>query len=743
CSFQDASGAARSTSKQRSSSPRPDNVRQRRLERARAFILEEAEEDDESAEDDESVGEDVSSEEDGPSARDIDGAYRRDELYNSQKNGDITDYLAIKYGGKMVPLKEMPDALRIIKPSDDLQKSQWVRIKSVLLKLLPRIDYSKRRFSPRGTPVKGKKKKTKRPMAKPFNESAIKDIGGEVTHENNFLVFEGNRYSKNGFLYKKFPLKGVIKSGVRPSLAEVEQLEAWTSALAEAEAAAAATAPQRLAPGDRVAVCAGELIGLSGQVARVDGVGSGAVVTSGFVVRVEENRVVLLSDSACQEIEVLPQDLQKSCGTVTAVAPVSSFQWGDVVQLDSQTVGIVVSVKGRNVYILSMYDKIIEVKPQSLQKKGGRGFVFAPDVNSNAVQRHDYVKVIDGRHTGRNGEVKFLFGEYAFLYSNLYEDNRGYFVCKTRQVLLAGAQEELVPNGRVTNAASPRAVRRGGSGGGGGWPGGPSRDTTLIGKTVQIVRGNFKGSVGVVRDATQRVVWVELHAGCQSIAVDRARVVCVDVRPATPSAATPFTAASTPCATPFSTPGTTPCATPCVTPCATPLYREGSTTPYTTPPDTPRLGGWTPSHCGSCTPSDSIISTSTAKTCEFENYSRSCNDLNTQYTRCGFFFATGKRQLLNMNCIDVYNRRFFDICYPPGGSRAARRGAGPVRTAGEPGAPLRMDLRRANIARFRPGFALSPASTALLRPWVNSATALLLTWVLLSCYAMELKHNKL
>lgn len=58
-----------------------------------------------------------------------------------------------------------------------------------------------------------KRKKKKRPLAKPFDPEAIRAIGGEVTSDGDFLIFEGNRYSRKGFLYKNFTMSAIIADG--------------------------------------------------------------------------------------------------------------------------------------------------------------------------------------------------------------------------------------------------------------------------------------------------------------------------------------------------------------------------------------------------------------------------------------------------------------------------------------------------------------------------------------------------
>lgn len=123
---------------------------------------------------------------------------------------------------QMVPIIEMPDVLRV-KSQMNLKPNQWVRIKrglykddiaqidyvdvgqnKVHLKLIPRIDYAKLRGALRLTsddPEPPKRKKNYKPPIKLFNPEAIKAIGGEISNNGDFLLFEGNHYSHKGFVY--------------------------------------------------------------------------------------------------------------------------------------------------------------------------------------------------------------------------------------------------------------------------------------------------------------------------------------------------------------------------------------------------------------------------------------------------------------------------------------------------------------------------------------------------------------
>jgi len=151
-----------------------------------------------------------------------------------------------QYSQMMVPIKEMTDVLRVVKEQSVLKSKAWVRLKrgiykddiaqvdyvdvaqnQVHLKLIPRIDYTRPRGALR-TPqsdAEARKKKKIRPAAKLFDLEAIRAIGGEVTSDGDFLIFEGNRYSRKGFLYKNFAMNAIIAEGVKPTLVELERFE--------------------------------------------------------------------------------------------------------------------------------------------------------------------------------------------------------------------------------------------------------------------------------------------------------------------------------------------------------------------------------------------------------------------------------------------------------------------------------------------------------------------------------------
>lgn len=94
----------------------------------------------------------------------------------------------------------------------------------VSLRLLPRVDYARMRGALRTTAADDlKRKRFKRPPSKLFDPEKIRAIGGEISNDGDFYLFEGNRYSRKGFLFKNFVMSAILAEGVKPTLSELER----------------------------------------------------------------------------------------------------------------------------------------------------------------------------------------------------------------------------------------------------------------------------------------------------------------------------------------------------------------------------------------------------------------------------------------------------------------------------------------------------------------------------------------
>lgn len=414
----------------------------------------------------------------------------------------ITNLRLGQHTQQMVPFKEMTDVLRVVKEQIGLKPKQWVRLKrglfkddlaqvdyvdmaqnQVHLKLIPRIDYTRPRGALRTNASDESSKKAlkkKRPPPKLFDPEKIRSIGGDITNDGDFLMFEGNRYSRKGYLYKNFVMNAILSEGVKPTLAELEKFEEAPEGMSiEISSTEKEDQIHNFATGDSVEVTEGELVNLQGIILAVDGskitmkpnhkdlvdplefqaselrkyfnqgdhvrvIGGRHEGDTGLIVRVLENMVVLFSDLTMHELRVLPKDLQLCTDMATGVDSMGQYQFGDMVQLDAQTVGVIVQIQREAFQVLNMHGKVQSVRPAALQKRRENKNAVALDSEQNAIQMRDIVKVIDGPHNGRQGEIKHLFRNFAFLHSRMMLENGGIFVCKCRHLVQAGGGRYVI-----------------------------------------------------------------------------------------------------------------------------------------------------------------------------------------------------------------------------------------------------------------------------------------------------------
>uniref|UniRef100_A0AAZ3SE12 Transcription elongation factor SPT5 n=1 Tax=Oncorhynchus tshawytscha TaxID=74940 RepID=A0AAZ3SE12_ONCTS len=500
---------------------------------------------------------------------------------------------------QMVPIKEMTDVLKVVKEVTNLKPKSWVRLKrglykddiaqvdyvepsqnTISLKMIPRIDLDRIKARMSMKDWFAKRKKFKRPAQRLFDAEKIRSLGGDVSHDGDFMIFEANRYSRKGFLFKSFAMSAVITEGVKPTLSELEKFEDQPEGI-DLEVVTETAGKERehnLQAGDNVEVCEGELINLQGKILSVDGnkitimpkhedlkdplefpahelrkyfrMGDHVKVIAGryegdtgLIVRVEENFVILFSDLTMHELKVLPRDLQLCSETASGVDAGGQHEWGELVQLDPQTVGVIVRLERETFQVLNMHGKVLTVRHQAVNRRKDNRFAVALDSEQNNIHVKDIVKVIDGPHSGREGEIRHIFRGFAFLHCKKLVENGGMFVCKTRHVVLAGGSKPRDVTNFTVGGFAPRSpsisspMHPGGGGGGEGGGGGGQmgrgrgrRDNDLIGQTVHISQGPYKGYIGVVKDATESTARVELHSTCQTISVDRQRLTTMGAK---------------------------------------------------------------------------------------------------------------------------------------------------------------------------------------------------------------------
>lgn len=283
----------------------------------------------------------------------------------------------------LVPMREMPDLLRVMK-SKELIQGSYVRIRkglytgdlavveeaipngiTVTLKLVPRLTYGFDEDQPKPLAPGGDKRKrpgfapaqslASRPPARLFSEVEAKKKHARFLISNNTLTRKSYTYKnenyEDGFLIKDYRVNQISTEGVQPKLEETQlfartgqdgsdqlDLEALKHTLNDTS-----TAESSYQVGDEVEVFAGEQRGLLGRTERVNG----NIVS----IRVTKD------DLKGQLVEVPVRNLRKCFneGDNVVVGPASKYrdQVGIVIRIEDDKVTVLPQDNGDSITVFS------------------------------------------------------------------------------------------------------------------------------------------------------------------------------------------------------------------------------------------------------------------------------------------------------------------------------------------------------------------------------------------------------
>lgn len=277
----------------------------------------------------------------------------------------------------LVPVKEMPDLLRVIK-SQELQPDGYVRIKrglyqgdlaviqdvesnglTVTVRLVPRLTYGldeddqARPTAPNNQTPDGKRKRlnafgpinsvANRPPQRLFNENEAKKRHGKFLTQTrglgrNSWSYKGEQY-EDGFLIKDYRLQHLITTDVNPRLDEITKLTRTADDGTEtldleslAHSLRNNTAEGTYMPGDEVEVYEGEQRGIVGRTE----------ATSGNIVSIKVSE----GDLKGQVVEVPMKGLRKRFKEGDHVKIIGGSRYRD-------EVGMVIKIKDDRVTVLT------------------------------------------------------------------------------------------------------------------------------------------------------------------------------------------------------------------------------------------------------------------------------------------------------------------------------------------------------------------------------------------------------
>ncbi|XP_044475671.1 putative transcription elongation factor SPT5 homolog 1 isoform X2 [Mangifera indica] len=451
----------------------------------------------------------------------------------------------------------------------------------VTVKLIPRIDLQAlaNKLEGRDAP----KKKAFVPPPRFMNVDEARELHIRVERRRDPITgdyFEniGGMLFKDGFLYKTMSTKSISAANIKPTFDELEKFqtpgENGESDIASLSTLFANRKKGHFMKGDAVIVIKGDLKNLKGWVEKVDeenvhirpemrglpktlalnqkelckyfepgnhvkvvsGTQEGA---TGMVVKVEQHVLIIVSDTTKEHIRVFADDVVESSEVTTGVTKIGDFELHDLVLLDNNSFGVIIRVESEAFQVLKGVPdrpevalvKLREIK-YKIEKKSN-----VQDKNKNTVSVKDVVRILEGPCKGKQGPVEHIFRGVLFIYDRHHLEHAGFICAKASSCTIVGGSrgngDRNVDAFRFNNhrppprvPQSPRRFPRGGHQNdyGGRHRGGRGGHDPLIGTTVKIRQGPFKGYRGRVVEIKGQSVRVELESQMKIVTVDRSYI---------------------------------------------------------------------------------------------------------------------------------------------------------------------------------------------------------------------------
>jgi transcription elongation factor SPT5 len=287
--------------------------------------------------------------------------------------------------------------------------------------------------------------------------------------------------------------------------------------------------------GAHVKVIDGRYANETGVVVAVEKLDGGGEA-GGSVLSAADFTAIILTDVTSKEISVRISQVRESAEVASGQDKLQGYELYDLVVLSgggsANEVGVIVRVGREDFTVLNNHGIAREVRPEELRGKRNStsSRAVALDVSGNQMRCGDTVNVAEGPHKGKTATIKRMSRAQLFLHSQTRTEHAGIFVVRSRSCLLAGTRTQnrggggSANDGGVSPFSTPLSQSRGGP---------PvaaargKRDDGLVGKTVRIQAGQWKGYVGTVTDSTATHVQVELHSRLKKVMVVRERVAVV------------------------------------------------------------------------------------------------------------------------------------------------------------------------------------------------------------------------
>jgi transcription elongation factor SPT5 len=143
----------------------------------------------------------------------------------------------------------------------------------------------------------------------------------------------------------------------------------------------------------------------------------------------------------------------------------------------------------------------------------------ATDRNGAEIRLGDTVKELYGEQ--RSGVIRHIHRSFLFLHNKAQAENAGMSVMRTTNVVTVSARGGRPAGPDLTKLNPALAMQAPGGGRGANMPPPQRGRDRLLGKTVTVRKGRYKGLVGIVRDADDNTAQVELYTSNKPVHIER------------------------------------------------------------------------------------------------------------------------------------------------------------------------------------------------------------------------------
>lgn len=268
--------------------------------------------------------------------------------------------------------------------------------------------------------------------------------------------------------------------------------------------------------GAHVKVVSGQHTGQTGRVVSVNNVDG-------------EHIAAILTDGMNTEIQSNVSSLQISSEVATGHGHLDGYELYDLVALNENEFGVVVMVGNESLRVVNHMDLTKDVVPQQLQGKknhqSNRASGF--DSQQTSIYPGDTVQVVFGAHVNKSGTIRHIMKGNLWLHSNTFLKNSGVFAVRARLCVVAGKRAGVGGAGPSSFSSTASSASVGSKVAAVTGPNYKAARDSNVGKTVRITKGQWKGELAQVVDATGTHYNVELLSKMRKVMVEKEKTMLV------------------------------------------------------------------------------------------------------------------------------------------------------------------------------------------------------------------------